>query len=74
VYKSETDYCFCINTYKAWNNYVDLRHYLSLYLINNAFLKKDLSVSFKGNKELYLRGTIIIVLKLLYSVAEAGTY
>jgi hypothetical protein len=28
----------------------------------------------KEIKELYLRGTIIIVLKLLYSVVEAGTH
>jgi hypothetical protein len=38
------------------------------------FQRKILACLSKEIEELYLKGTIIIVLKLLYSVAEAGTY
>ena len=43
------NYYTCPNTYKAWNNPLDLEYYLSLYPIGDIFLEKDLSIPSKGD-------------------------
>ena len=45
----EINYYTCANTYKTWNNPLDLGYYLSLHPISNIPLEKDLSVPSKGN-------------------------
>ena len=60
--------------HEAWDNPLDSGYYPSLYPINNTSSKKDLGVSPKEIEELYPKGTIMILLKPLYGIAEAGTH
>ena len=53
---------------------MDLGYYLSLYLISDIPLKKILVYLLKEIEELYFKRTIIVILKPLYGVTEAGTY
>jgi hypothetical protein len=74
VRKPEANYYTYTNTYKVRNNTIDLRHYTSIYLVDDGSLEIDSSIPSKEIKGQYLKGTIIVVLKLLYSVIKAGTY
>jgi hypothetical protein len=47
--KPEANYRTYTNTYRAKNNAIDLRHYTSIYLVDDGSLETDSSMPSKGN-------------------------
>ena len=59
---------------KEWNGGLSIKYYLGLYLIKDAPSALNISIFFKVIRHQYPKDIIMVILKLLYRIIEAGIY
>ena len=67
---------YCINSLlnKEWKGGLFIKYYLDLYLIRDIPLALNIGIPFKVNSPLIPQNIIMVILKLLYRITEAGTH
>ena len=67
-------YCASSLLDKEWNGGLFMRYYLSLHPIRDIPLALNIGIPFKVNSPLIPQNIIMVILKLLYRITEAGTH